>query len=116
MTENMKKFLEAVSSNAELVEKIKSADKESLIVLAKEMGLELTGADFDMPESQPLCDDELDAVAGGGDCWCAAGGGGTKGGKGGVCACVGAGTGGDSTNDGLRCACAFAGSGLSRNL
>ena len=42
MTENMKKFLEAVSKNDELSTKINTMTKEDLLALAKELGVELT--------------------------------------------------------------------------
>ena len=35
MTENMKKFLELVSQNTELVAKINAVDKDTLIAIAK---------------------------------------------------------------------------------
>lgn len=78
MTENMKKFLELVSKDEALVAKVNAADKNALIALAKELGVELTEADFEHPNK--LSDDELD-VAGGGGTWCIliGGGGNTSG-------------------------------------
>ena len=46
MTENMKKFLEAVSKNEELAKKINTMTKEDLLALAKELSIELTEDDF----------------------------------------------------------------------
>jgi len=46
MTENMKKLLELVSGNKELASKIGGMGKEDIIALAKELGVELTEADF----------------------------------------------------------------------
>lgn len=111
MTENMKKFLEAVSKNEELTKKINAMTKEELLVLAKELGIELTEADFAEPAGE-LNDDELDAVAGGAECVCVLGGGGEAGGKWNnrVCACVAAGAGLDRDGKG-RCGCSAAGWG-----
>lgn len=111
MTENMKKFLETVSQNEELTNKIGTLDKEGLIALAKALGITLTEADFAQPTGE-LDDDELDAVAGGSDvnCACAMGGGGTKDSNDKTCACVLAGA-GYSKNGRERCVCGFAGYG-----
>ena len=112
MTENMKKFLEAVSKNEELVAKIGAMGKDELITLAKELGLELTDADLTKPAAQELDDDELDTVSGGSDvsCACAMGGGGTKDANDKTCACVLAGV-GYETDGSERCLCGFAGYG-----
>ncbi len=74
MSENMKKFLELVSKDETLKQKMQAfkdmepADAISAgITLAKELGIELTEADFAKEKSAgELSDDELDAVAGGG--------------------------------------------------
>ena len=112
MTENMQKFLEAVSKNEELTAKVGAMGKEELIALARELGIQLTDADLEKPAVQELGDDDLDAVAGGGDvsCACAMGGGGTKDSNDKTCACVLAG-GGYSRNGTERCVCGFAGYG-----
>ena len=115
MTENMKKFLEAVSKNEELTKKINTMTKEDLLALAKELGVELTEADFEKPAGE-LNDDELNAVAGGGACYCAIGGGGTEDSNDKTCACVAIGAGyakfGDfSDPDYERCICGLAGIG-----
>jgi len=115
MTENMKKFLEAVSTNEEMREKLaKVTEKEEIISRAAELGFELTAADFE--QNRELSDDELDAVAGGNDgvCVCvAAGGGGGKNGYGNTfgCACVGYGQGGDAKADHFNCFCTLSGAG-----
>ena len=119
MTDNMKKFMELASADKTLAEKIGAAGKTMLISLAQENGIELTEADFAMPNGE-LSDDELDAVVGGGECYCAVGGGGTKDNPHGyaaeywggldVCACVLAGF-GYYGNGKERCGCAFAGGG-----
>lgn len=97
MTENMKKLLEALSKDAEQGKKAREMKKEELIVLARALGVELTAADFETPEGE-MSDKELAAVAGGGYCFCAVGGGGTEGGNDGVCACVAYGQGDVSDN------------------
>ncbi len=80
MTENMKKFLEAISGNAELTEKARNAkSNEALAELAGTLGLTLTAEDFQAPEGE-VSDAELDGVAGGmtiGACGCYRGGGGS---------------------------------------
>lgn len=63
MTENMKKLLEIVSASKELSAKVSGMDNEDIIVLAKELGVALTEADF--VKTCELSDDELDAVVGG---------------------------------------------------
>lgn len=111
MSENVKKFLEAVSQSEELVAKANAAkDQASLIALAKELGVTLAAEDF--PEENELSDDELDAVAGGSDvsCACAMGGGGTADANDKTCACVLAGV-GYTDEKSERCLCGFAGYG-----
>jgi len=113
MTENMKKLMEAISANPELAERLENATKEDVIAIAKELGIELTDADFEQQPSE-LSDDELDAVAGGakGDCFCPVVGGGTKGDKNDkACACVYAGVGKEKDGDN-RCGCALVGHGV----
>lgn len=112
MTENMKKFLEAVSRDAELTAKVGSMGMKELLALAGELGLELTEADFTKPAVQDLNDDELDVVAGGVavSCACAMGGGGTKDNNDRTCACVIAG-GGYTKSGRERCVCGIAGYG-----
>ena len=111
MTENMKQFLETVSKNDELIEKVNKMNKDELVALAKELGITLTEEDFEKPVEE-LSDDELDTVAGGSDvsCACAMGGGGTKDSNDGTCACVLAGVGYDDYKN-ERCLCGFAGYG-----
>lgn len=113
MTETMKAFLEAVSKDEEQGKKIrKMADKAEILAAAKEMGYALTEADFEAPEGE-MSEKELAGVSGGGDCYCAAGGGGTEGEWGDeVCACVFIGYGmGYMVHD--RCRCALYGYGKS---
>ena len=128
MSENIKKFLERVSANEELSKKLCSADRKAVIAMAKDLGIELTEADF--VQANELDEDELDAVAGGEycggvgevdeivSCFCSVGGGGTKkDANDKTCACVLYGQ-GDNKNDGSgdskrRCFCPVVGSGLS---
>ena len=112
MSENFKKFLENVSADEELTKKVSNEqDVNVLIAMAKDMGLEICEADFKQTATE-LSDDELDAVAGGGDvsCACAMGGGGTKDVNDRTCACVLAGA-GYTKNGRERCLCGFAGYG-----
>ena len=108
MTENVKKFLELVSKNEALSEKVNKADKAALIAVAKELGIELSDADFEQPKE--LTDDELDAVAGGGRCICSFGGGGKAGEGEKTCACV-MGGGGEYKDGSVRCVCIIGGDG-----
>ena len=110
MTENMKKFLELVSQNTELASKINAADKDTFIAIAKELGIDLTEADFVQPVNA-LTDDELEEVAGGKACYCVVGGGGKKGGCDDVCACVSSGYGVETSGE-IRCTCFALGAGL----
>ena len=118
MTDNLKKFLEFIGNNPELTEKAKqlSADdnekaKEIAIAFAKENGFELTKADFEAPEGE-ISEDELHSVAGGGECYCVVGGGGTEDAYGNICVCVVAGTGFNEYSDTQdRCYCAVGGYG-----
>ena len=117
MTENMKHFLEEISGDKEIIERINQApDMETVIALAKEKGFILTEEDL-KPDTgiQMVSDDELDAVAGGKECFCFAGGGGeaTEDYED-TCACVGVGLGliiNSSNMKDTRCMCAAAGYG-----
>lgn len=128
MSENMKKFLELISRDEELKQKVLACNDmekgeaiRASIALAKEVGIELTEADFAKEEADgEISDDELDAVTGGideanGFCTCAFAGGG-----GGVdakdnnvygCACVIYGQGGDGRPEDKNCQCIASGWG-----
>lgn len=119
----MKNLLEAMEKNPELKAKIEELNKapdstvQDFIKAAAEYGVELAEADFAPAGSQgELADDELEAVAGGGACFCAIGGGGDadvlpRGGWGRkTCACV-LGGGGQYTDNATRCACVLGGAG-----
>ena len=74
MSENMKKFLEAVSRNDELYKKVSAAGMDERIAMGRDLGIYLTAEDFKKP-AEELSDDELDAVAGGDvSCVCPLGG------------------------------------------
>ena len=91
MSEKMKAFLEALSKDKDLLDKLNAIPFETeeekitvAIAFAKdELGIELTEDDFKKPEvvNGELNDDELEAVAGGDSCVCVAGGYGGGGGK-----------------------------------
>lgn len=111
MTGNMKAFLKKLSGNNELAEKAAKLDKESLIALAKELGFELTEADFVQPEGE-ISENEMDAVVGGyKQCVCAYGGGGAEDDQGNKCVCVVWGTGRSKETNKYRCGCFGAGHG-----
>lgn len=111
MTENMKKFLEKVSADKALAEKFANLDKDAVVALAKELGIELTESDFAQPEGE-ITADEMDAVVGGYKrCVCAYGGGGKEDSEGEVCACVSVGMGMSKVDGEARCACYVGGTG-----
>ena len=114
MTKNMKKFLETVSQNEELAQKLSAMTMEDLLALAKELGVELTEADFEKPDGM-LDENELDAVAGGKVCVCVVGGGGEGDGNDRVCACPAYGVGADKDKLYDRCVCFIGGGGKSYN-
>lgn len=112
MSENLKAFLEAVSKDESLAEKLNGLTEEAQIVaMAAELKIELTEEDFGLPEGE-LDAAELEGVVGGGECYCFAGGGGTEGSRDEVCACVLLGTGFGS---GERCFCSLYGQGDSHD-
>ena len=91
MTDNLKKFLEEASKDEALIEKIcKAESKDVILSLAAEKGFALTAEDLSEPKAPngEVCDDELEAVAGGKTCVCVAGGGGEAGGDDHTCWCV----------------------------
>ncbi len=112
MTDNMKKFLELASGDAELVERLNGMDKDAIIAEAQQRGIALSEADFAADTSAELSDDELDAVAGGGKCACIAGGSGTEDNDNCLnCVCVMGGQG--VFKDGVeRCKCVIGGGGV----
>lgn len=115
MTENMKKFLERMSANEELRDRVNQMTEEELLHEAAKLGIALTDEDFKQEESQgTLSDDELDAVSGGGKCGCYGSGGGTADGTGlKPCGCVAVGVGGFEDGE-RRCYCIAAGGGVNQ--
>lgn len=109
MTENMKNFLAKVSADKALAKKASALEKAGLITLAKELGIELTEADFIKPEGE-ISRDELEAVTGGEKCICVVGGGGTADSDSKACGCVAWGA-GYHDNGNQRCYCILGGSG-----
>lgn len=115
----MKEFLELLEKDEALKQKVAKLDANvdsqisDYIALAAEYGVKLTEQDFVGPsQDQELSEAELDAVAGGKNCLCVVGGGGTgeESTKTKTCACVISGVG--YTNDnGQRCFCLAGGSG-----
>ena len=103
MTENLKKFLEEVSKDEALQAKVNAleSNKETamadIIALAKELGIELTEADFAQPDGE-ISEDELETISGGytvtkhDDCGCPISGSGTT--ISNFCYCVAGGGGG----------------------
>ena len=125
MREELKKFLEEVSKNEELKQKLKALNEmekekaiEAIITFAKEAGYTLVPEDFEekTPERE-LTDEEVEAVSGGKKynfdettCYCflGGGGGGTDSSDGEIfgCGCVAYGEGGCRGEDGLlSCDC-----------
>lgn len=126
MSESMKQFLEFMSKqDKEVGEKVAKMEEADVIAFAAEKGFVLTPADFKPQEEEgEISLDEVDAVAGGGDCYCPLVGGGTEEyyqeGSGtygdGGCACVLYGQGDLIWNDEherARCTCAGGGFGRS---
>ena len=116
MTDNMKRFLEAVSSDEALQKEFKvladsatkeaDAHKSAIVELAAEHGFTLTEDYFKPSEMGELSMDELEAVAGG-VCFCPLVGGGTGTGKQCVCGLSGLGT----NDSGKTCKCSWSGLG-----
>ena len=120
MTENMKNWLEVVSKDKALQEKLMKLkdeapehQKATVTRMAKEKGIVLTTEDFASAESEELSDDELDAVAGGGGCGCPVVGGGAgadpKTGEKFSCGCFSCGCGEENGKD--HCFCPIIGGG-----
>lgn len=111
MTENMKKFLELASGDADLTAQLKGMSKDAIIAVAQQRGMTLTEADFVADKSAELSEDELDAVAAGGKCACVFSGLGTAGDNYKECSCWISGDG--KFNDPVsRCFCFNAGGGV----
>lgn len=74
MTDNIKRLLEKISADSALTERASGMDRDALIALARDLGIELSDTDFDTETNADMSDDELELVAGGGACACAVGG------------------------------------------
>lgn len=118
MTENMKNFLAKVSEDKSLAERASKLEKAELILLAKELGVELNEADFAQPEGE-ISEGELTSVTGGAACYCVLGGGGKSDSDDGVCACVAYGQGDVADTSRFcdkrgkpRCVCVAGGGGV----
>ena len=115
------KILEIASQDEGFVERFNAAESPDAIAeLLKGKGLDVTAEDLQalaQPADQDaveLSDDELEAVAGGGNCGCATYGGGKAGGKDKSCTCYIYGQGkGKGVSD--RCECVYGGWGNTNN-
>ena len=109
MTDNAKKFAEAVSKNEAMKKELEALgknDEAAVIKIAAKHGFTLTEEDFKADDMNEMNEDELEAVAGG-VCACPVVGGGTGNGK--QCACVWGGKG--ESDSGRFCMCSLAGGG-----
>ena len=116
MKENVKRYLETASQDAEHLEKLKAArTAEQVVALAKEKGHDLSVEDLKADDERAVNDDELNAVAGGEACACGIYGLGKAGPVDLECQCAIGGGGQYRTNTGeaVRCICAVAGGGVS---
>ena len=64
MTETLKNFLKKISEDNALAEKFNKLETDEFIAAAKELGFDLTAADF-APSEGELSEDELNMVSGG---------------------------------------------------
>ena len=114
MTENMKAFLEQMNQNKALKDEVEALGKEQLkqnkdaiaekvVEIAAKHGFTLTAEDMET-ETAELTEEQLKAVAGGGECYCSGSGGG-RGFQNGGCECFLYGQGNE------HCTCILAGSG-----
>ena len=116
-----KKMLEIASQDEDFGKKLGEAEApEAIVELLREKGLDVAVEDLQalaQPADQDaveLSDDELEAVAGGGECGCSVYGGGKAGGKDKSCGCYVYGQGGSKDNPD-RCDCYSIGVGSSFN-
>lgn len=66
MNEKLNALKEAVSKNPALLERLEADNRpETILAIAKELGIELTAADFEHPPVEELTDDQLENAAGG---------------------------------------------------
>ncbi len=115
MNENVKAFLEAAQARPDLQEKLVRMDKDELIATARDLGVELTDADFEPPAGEVDAADLENVVGGWGICILAGGGGGTDDMDGNTygCGCAVYGQGGDGRPSDSNCVCLILGGGAS---
>ena len=111
MNENLKAFLAQARADKAWLDALatfgdRQAAVDAALVKAAELGLPLCEEDFAAPQGE-LCEDELAAVAGAGDCACVFGGGGTDT-RDGFSECINAGY------DEKVCACVVYGEGWAK--
>lgn len=112
MTSSMEALLTILSGNKELSQKFTQLDQISMIAAAKELGITLTEADFAPADEGEISENELETVAGGKECYCAIGGGGTSSNKNeDTCGCAIVGVGMENKKDTHRCLCNVGGYG-----
>ena len=63
--EQLKAFLEKVKVDSNLQEKLKAADNNAILDIAKEEGFNISADDLQKAQSTKLSDEELEGVAGG---------------------------------------------------
>ena len=63
--EQLKAFLERVKADTSLQEKLKAADNNAILDIAKEAGFNISADDLQKAQSTKLSDEELEDVAGG---------------------------------------------------
>tara|TARA_Y100000589_G_C26924813_1_gene535918 strand:- start:435 stop:674 length:240 start_codon:yes stop_codon:yes gene_type:complete len=63
--EQLKAFLEKVNADTSLQEKLKAADNNAILDIAKEAGFNISADDLQKAQSTKLSDEELEGVAGG---------------------------------------------------
>lgn len=67
--EQVKAFTDALKADATIQEKLKGAtDADAVVAIAKEAGFTITQQDVEKFKTEPLSEEELDGVAGGGNC------------------------------------------------
>ena len=63
--EQLKAFLAKVKGDSNLQEKLKAADNNAILDIAKEAGFNISADDLQKAQSTKLSDEELEGVAGG---------------------------------------------------
>jgi predicted ribosomally synthesized peptide with nif11-like leader len=63
--ELLKAFRKAIKADAILQEKLKAADAEAVVLIAKEAGFNISVEDLEVRVSEDLSEEELEGVAGG---------------------------------------------------